>query len=101
MSDYQKAWQQYRNLKRQYLRVLVVGFLIFVAASVLSMVFHDERSALLVAISWILFFMYAQYRFFAFLCPRCGKPFDRRFRLLGFYSYARKCMHCGLQKFST
>ena len=102
MTDYQREWREYKQLKSLYVRVLLLGWLavltVFVASGVLL---HNGLPAFFVGILWILAGAYMQHKYFAFLCPRCGKKFDRRFRLRFFSLFARRCVHCGLPMYSS
>ena len=55
---------------------------------------------------WMIAFAIVGYQKSNFACPRCGKPFFRRFddrpwrRSWVHNPFARRCMHCGLPKWS-
>jgi hypothetical protein len=102
MSEYQEAWQEYKQRKGHFLGVMLVGgvavLIVFVASGVLL---HDELPAFFVMLPFSLLGLYVQSKFYAFRCPRCGKQFDRQFRLFRFHLFARKCNHCGLLRYSS
>lgn len=59
------------------------------------------------ALVWMVAFTVAGYRAGNFQCPRCGELFFHKFddrawrRDWAHNPFARRCMHCGLPKWST
>lgn len=97
MSDYRREWDEYRQLKRLYLRVWVIGSLALLIVFVISgVLLHNGLLAFFVAGPVVLICTYVQNKYLAFHCPRCRKPFDRRLRLLFSGFFASRCVHCGL-----
>jgi predicted RNA-binding Zn-ribbon protein involved in translation (DUF1610 family) len=62
-----------------------------------------EFVAVLLSAPILAWMVAANWRKGDFLCPRCGKEFFRK-RLFGFFGRAdsslRRCIHCGLEKFT-
>ncbi len=52
-----------------------------------------------IAIPLVVLVTYTHERFLAFRCPRCGKKYDRRWRF-NLSGFAKKCVYCGLPKYS-
>lgn len=53
----------------------------------------------IVALAWMISLVVTGNRAANFRCPRCGKHF---FKTFWYYnSFARRCVHCGLRKWST
>jgi hypothetical protein len=102
MGNFRRSWEKYRLLRNQYLVVFFV-FLAFVCVyAVLLVKHHRENKPLffVIAIPLVFLLTYTHERFLAFVCPRCGKRFDRRSRF-GFGGFTKKCVYCGLSKYSS
>jgi hypothetical protein len=99
MSDYVQAWKEYKQRRNQYLGML---FSILVIVPILILFEELHRNKLLffvIAIPLVVLVTYTHERFLAFRCPRCTKKFDRRSRF-NFSGFAKKCVYCGLPKYS-
>jgi hypothetical protein len=61
---------------------------------------RNEVLFFVIAIPLVILLTYTHEHFLAFRCPRCGQKYDRRsrFNLNGF---AKKCVYCGLPKYSS
>ena len=98
--SYEAQWNEYR--KRRLVFVLLAATYIpaqFVISLPLSRALGSDSVIPIVAVLWIAAFGVAGMRLSRWPCPRCGKPFhltQRRYK-----SFARKCVHCGLPKWST
>jgi hypothetical protein len=105
MNKYRRQWEEYKRLKSLYFRVSVVGWLLF---AVFGMDTILRQNAIRPLFAFVIFFpvvliaIYFQNKFFAFRCPRCGNPFDSKFRMniFRFRLFARRCIHCGLPVYS-
>lgn len=97
MGRYGKQWRRYRRL-----RMLSLLFLLPFAAGILLIEFPDSL-ALRIPFSIAKLFGFvgvcAWFLLNFFRCPRCGKLFE----ITWWYNlsiFTRKCVHCGLKKFS-
>lgn len=100
MGDYTEAWNEYRRYRRDLLLVWV-GYIPVVGAiaAISGRLFHTFIPAMIAVAAWMLLFIFAGVRYQTFRCPRCGEWFAGDW----WYSLsflARKCVHCGLPKFS-
>ena len=97
MSDYQKEWHRYKELRKQFLIVWLGSVPVYLIATDLL-----KNSALLyfAAITWIGLFFVAGFRFRLWSCPRCGKPFAGYLIQPGGL-FRRRCVNCGLDRFSV
>jgi hypothetical protein len=102
-SLYEKDWAEYRKIRNSAFWIWVLGVpAIFVLIFPVSLILPKLTFILMtvLAISWMAGFLYYALRFQTFSCPQCGEMFSSK----GFYNLsflARKCVHCGLKKFST
>jgi hypothetical protein len=101
MSDYQYAWEKCRSLTNQFVFALIVQLLI-IAASIYFTVAIRNNSVPVVAlqVGWLAIFVAAAIRLHNLRCPRCGEKF---FVSPGYYHnvFARRCLNCGLPKYSN
>ena len=100
-NDYQDCWQRYKKLRNLFWIVWlgyvpVVGML-----SVLVLWFFGTFvPGFVFAGLWMLMFLVVHIRLSGWPCPRCGKPFSKKWWYdKGFF--ARKCVHCGLAKYAA
>ena len=98
---YEENWRKYRRLRN----VLAVGFLayipvLFLVAYVLARAFHTFVPGFVLALSWMASLMVASIRLNIWRCPRCRKPFSLPRWWYNKGLLARKCVHCGLPKFT-
>jgi hypothetical protein len=101
MSDYQREWQQYKRRRNQFWLVFA-GYVpvCFTFAFISVKLFHTLTPGFAFAFFWMGLFMFTGFRANSFRCPRCGKWFSAIWWYnLGFL--ARRCVHCGLQKYGT
>jgi len=100
MGPYAEGWIEYRRYRRDLLVVWLGGFLVAAAIATLShWLFHTLLPGEIAAVGWALLFLVAGIRYQTFRCPRCGEIFSATW----WYQLsilARKCVHCGLAKFS-
>jgi hypothetical protein len=98
--SYAEKWDDYRRRKR----LCWVLFLTYVPGRfaiglALGRLFSSELPLGIVAGMWMLALLIAGNSAIAWRCPRCGKPFFRRW--WRYNSLARECLHCKLPKWST
>jgi len=106
--DYAAAWRSYRrsSLACWTLFVLFLPALALVNRGVGAYP-NGSTIVAVTAFAWMIAFCVAGYRVSNFACPRCGKPFFRKFderpsrRDWAHNPFARRCMHCGLAKWSA
>jgi Zn ribbon nucleic-acid-binding protein len=99
LGRYDAEWEIYRRLRLSAV-LLALGIPPLLAAFVLLSRTANARTFLgILVILYAALFFITQLRFTFFLCPRCHKWFSRTWRFdKGIF--ARKCVHCGLKKFS-
>jgi hypothetical protein len=96
---YEKHWASYRRHCGIAVLCCVLFVPVFIAATKIANYFKYDWITTVVAVPWamISFALVLKCQFFD--CPRCGKPFSTTY----LYSpgwLARKCLHCGLPKYS-
>jgi len=93
------AWADYKRRRNWFFGAWLGGFLIVaILMIVISSLRLGEIPMYLVAIAWAIAFVLAAVRLQLFLCPRCRCQF---FRYSLYYNpFARRCVHCGLQKWA-
>ena len=93
------AWDDYRSRRRWFFFILLSGTPVVVLTSILlNKVFHSSGPFYIIGLAWMIFFVTVSIRLVLFRCPRC-----RRFFFFTGYSsnhFARRCVHCGLPKWS-
>src|SRR4029077_6938998 len=100
MSDYQKEWHRYKQLKKQFL----VVWLCSLPAYLILMPEILKNSTLLyaTAITWAGLFFLTGFRFRLWRCPRCGNPYaGYLIQTGGLELFRRRCVHCGLERYSN
>ena len=105
---YAAAWRAYRRSSAAFwaLFVLFLPALALVNRSGGAQA-NGGTMVAVTAVAWMIAFCMAGYRLSNFACPRCGEPFFRKFddrpsrRDWAHNPFARRCMHCGLAKWST
>ena len=104
MSDeptYAAAWQDYR-WRRRWFFIAWLGGPVCIFALTACLVFlwctFPESIGIGLGLLWMASFMLTGGRLTWFRCPRCREPFFCTW----WYSnqFARKCVHCGLPKWS-
>jgi predicted RNA-binding Zn-ribbon protein involved in translation (DUF1610 family) len=102
-SDYAEDWKEYRRLRRKFL-LIWLGFVPAVGtfAFTVNLLLRTFVPGFIFAVAWMIWFATASVEIGQFACPRCGKVFCRKERLLSvnWGLVARKCQNCGLRKFS-
>ena len=99
MSNYVQAWKEYKRRRNQYLGT-ILAYLIIVPILVFLVERHrNEVLFFAIATPLVALLIYTHECFLAFRCPRCGKKYDRRWRFK-FNGFAKKCVYCGLPKYS-
>jgi hypothetical protein len=99
MGNYQTAWQRYKNLRN--LAILAwVGFLPALhLAKIGARYFSMPALYFTVLIAWVVFLISTGAEVAYWPCPRCGKKFSSKWGYtVG--TFARRCVHCGLPKYS-
>jgi hypothetical protein len=100
LGRYDVEWKIYRRLRTSAL-LLAVGLVPFIGlAYFLNQVAHAKTLLSIVVILYAALFFTTQLRLTFFLCPRCHKWFATTW-LFNRGLFARKCVHCGLRKFSN
>ena len=98
-STYEEQWKDYGHRKRLFWLIFlsyVPG--VWATGGALRYLFSSEIPAFVVAGLWMLALVVSGNYAIACRCPRCGKSF---FRGAWYYnSFARKCVHCHLPKWS-
>jgi len=97
--DFATAWEDYRRRRRWFYGVWLGGFLVIaLLLSILSKLRLDNLAFYILGPGWIIAFILAACRVQSFRCPRCQQRF---FATSWYYnSFARRCVHCGLRKWS-
>jgi hypothetical protein len=98
--DVSSAWSDYQRRRRQAW-IAFLGYIpgVFVLGVPLGLLFRSGWPFQAVAIGWLALSAVTSYRMGSFPCPRCHKPF---FRTWWYHnSFARRCVHCGLPKWSS
>jgi hypothetical protein len=94
MRRYDSQWQGYRRL-----RLLSLLFVLPFCAMPLVLVFHISPQLLLFSMPFGFIGAGAWFVLNFFRCPRCGRFFAMTF-WYNLSIFARRCVHCGLKKFS-
>jgi hypothetical protein len=100
MSNFDKEWGEYRK-RRNLLLFAFLGYVPIVSAfAFLSFkFFHTDVPAFVFAFGWMAFFLVAGIHLNCWPCPRCGKWFAAKWWYRN--PFARRCVHCGLRKYSS
>jgi hypothetical protein len=99
MSDYQKDWHRYKELKKQFLIVWLGGL---AAWLLVPEIVKNSTLLYVVAISWVALFFFTGFRFRLWHCPRCGNPYaGYLLQTGGLVLFRRRCVHCGLDRYSN
>jgi Zn ribbon nucleic-acid-binding protein len=100
MDDFVIQWGELKKRKNLALFAFFAYVPITFLFGVLTHPFlQSDKPVIVFAIAWMFFFAVASSRFYAFACPRCGNRFFTRWWYHN--SFARKCVHCKLPKYST
>jgi hypothetical protein len=97
--DFAVAWNDYRHRRRWFFGVWLGGFLaIALLVGLLSKLSPDDVVFYILGLTWMIAFIVVAIRLQFFKCPRCHHKF---FGSAGYSNpLARKCLHCGLPKWS-
>ena len=99
------AWRRYRRWRWAFWLL----FLLYLPALALTFRALGPRGGdaiFPIALVWMIAFSVAGYRVSNFTCPQCGELFFRKFdarswrQSWAYNPFARKCMHCGLRKWT-
>jgi hypothetical protein len=101
MADYRLAWRRCR-IWRNLAILAWLGFfpVVWLAASVARRV-HASSLPIVIGIAWFVFIMSTNAEFAWFRCPRCGKTFAVKWFFNLPPVLVRRCVHCGLPKYSN
>lgn len=93
------SWQYYRHWRRVYWLVLLtffpgVGGIVIIG----EFIFRSSLLAFLAFSVWAVAFLESGVRLLGFRCPQCGNPFFSR--AFSYNTFAKKCVHCGLPKWT-
>jgi len=102
-----QEWRQLRRVQRRLsiagLEAVAVLFFAFLSTLAPRNISKPLVFALLILWIWILIRLLKVYSQFTYwLCPKCGQPFHYTVGWLGRVNnpFARRCVHCGLPKWS-
>ena len=92
-------WRDYRK-RRNLVLFAFLGYVpaVFVVGLVTVRWFHTTIPVFVAAFGWMAFYAVAGNLFVRFPCPRCGKWFFAKWWFHN--TFARRCVHCGLPKYS-
>jgi uncharacterized membrane protein len=99
--SYDENWRDLRTRIRLFWFVWLSGVpLLAIIIAALERIFPKtaDLAGVGLAIAWMVAFFVAGIYRQAFKCPRCGKRYFSRW--LYHNPYARKCLHCGLRRWS-
>lgn len=93
------AWDEYRK-RRNLATIAFVGYVpvVYLVADLAFKLFHTSVPGYAFAAAWMLFIIISSNRVVWFPCPRCGKRFFAKWWYHNMF--ARRCVHCGLRKYS-
>ena len=100
MNGFEQQWNEYRK-RRNLVLFAFLGFMPFVGAvgSLSGKMFHTDAIFTVFALSWLGFIAVSSVRLNCWPCPRCSKWFAGTW--LYRIPFARRCVHCGLPKYSN
>src|SRR2546428_14131174 len=98
-SHFAFAWQDYRRRRRWFFGIWLGGFLVVaLVARLLSKLSLGDLDFAVLGPAWMTAFVVVAIRLQFFRCPRCHRKFFGA--LLYSNPLAKKCVHCGLPKWS-
>ena len=100
MRDYQQNWKRYKFWRNLALLALAGFFPVILLARAIARIFNLPVLFIIVTFAWFLLIGTAGTVVSYWRCPRCGK----QFRITSWYRMgvsARRCVHCGLPKYSN
>ena len=96
---YSTQWADYRRRRRIFFLIFLSYIPGMYALGIpLEKHFASEIPLIAVAVTWIMAFVTAGWHMNAWKCPCCGNTFFRRKWIHN--QFARKCVHCGLEKWA-
>jgi hypothetical protein len=101
--SYSRVWRRYkRNV--MILWVLFLGFIpigYFVIKPLMEH-YQSDMPMTIFILAWLILLSYSCVVVGYFRCPRCGNLFFGKWTFWGMVGfYTNKCIHCGLQKYSS
>src|ERR1051325_3073087 len=97
---YSVQWEDYRR-RRNLFWIVFLTYIpgILIIGIPLACLFHSNVVGPIVAGLWMLAFIVVSNYWGFWKCPRCGKPFFRKWWYHN--SFARRCVHCKLPKWAV
>src|SRR6516225_5111410 len=96
--SYSAEWNDYRKRQRLVWAIALTYIPgVLVLGVPVSKLFNSEAPMIVVAFAWMIAFAGTGVYYSSWKCPRCGKPF---FKSWYYNSFARRCLHCKLPKWS-
>jgi hypothetical protein len=100
MGPYAKGWKRFRRIEWSLASVFLGLPLLYFVGKIAQMLgVNSEILGAVILSAWFVFFIVSSIRYQLFRCPRCGEWFSGTWWYNLSY-FARKCVHCGLPKFS-
>jgi len=101
MNDYEDDWREYKRIRNTFFIIFAAYVPVCFSIGVLSSrLFRTFVPAFVAAFIWMALFLMSGIRVNLWRCPNCGEWFSGTgWYNLGFL--ARRCVHCGLQKYSS
>lgn len=100
---YEEDWAEYRRIRNFTALVYLLGLPTFAVLSWLGSLIFPKMVLYVMTplgIGWFVVSVYNGFRLQLLRCPRCGEWFSATW-WYNLSVLARKCVHCGLPKFST
>ena len=112
MTDYQKAWREYKRLRNLALVLLLFATIILVCFRFRGSVLDSIAGHLLYLTLFVLLLVFSLFftgiKLASWRCPRCGKRYFIRTRQEAVFGnldyliiFRKKCVHCGLAKYQA
>ncbi|MFC1498895.1 hypothetical protein ACFLS1_10565 [Verrucomicrobiota bacterium] len=99
MTSYADQWKDYRRRRWLFLGMFLVYLPgVCLISSPIRHYLKWEHAEMVVALSWMFAFVVVGLWFTLWPCPRCGRGFFATWWFSN--QFARKCVHCGLPKWS-
>jgi hypothetical protein len=100
VEDYTEHWNKYRRIRNQFWLIFLGYLPVGAAAGLLASWLHLKAIFYVCCSAWMILFLIAINRLDYVPCPRCGKPFARKWWYTNSF-LARKCVHCRLPKYAA
>jgi hypothetical protein len=96
---YESQWNEYRKRSRLF-RIIFISYVpgVMLIGIPLGRLFNSEVPVISTALIWMSAFAVAGWRMSHWKCPRCGKNYFCKWYLQN--QFARKCVHCRLEKWA-